>query len=86
MRIRELALRALITVAVVLLLVLVLSLVGYDWAWRKLLVRPFAAVRNWSNVEYDGQLRPNAAFGRAFEPAPEAELLAGVEVRWGGRP
>jgi iron complex outermembrane receptor protein len=58
--------------------------VGYDWPWRDLLLRPFAAVRNWSNVEYDGQLRPNAAFGRAFEPAPKAELLAGIELSWGG--
>jgi iron complex outermembrane receptor protein len=58
--------------------------VGYDWLWRDLLVRPFASVRNWSNVEYNGQLRPNAAFGRAFEPSPKAELLAGVELTWGG--
>jgi iron complex outermembrane receptor protein len=59
--------------------------VGYDWLWRDLLVRPFASVRNWSNVEYNGQLRPNAAFGRAFEPSPEAELMAGVELTWSGR-
>jgi iron complex outermembrane receptor protein len=60
--------------------------VGYDWHWRGLLLRPFASLRNWTGVEYDGQVRPNAAFGRYYEPAPEAEWLAGLELRWGERP
>jgi len=51
--------------------------IGYDWHRGPLLLRPFASLRNWVGVKYDGQLRPNASFGRYFEPAPTAEWLAG---------
>ena len=44
---------------------------------------PFFGVRNWSDVEYDGSIRPNAFGGRYYEPAPEVELYAGVELTWG---
>ena len=58
--------------------------VTYDW-WRgRTLFRPFLSLRNWTGVEYDGQLRPNAAGNRFFEPAPETEVMGGIEVRWGG--
>jgi hypothetical protein len=39
-------------------------------------------VRNLTDADYDGTLRPNAAFGRFFEPAPGTELIAGVELRF----
>ena len=36
----------------------------------------------WAGAEGEGLVF--VAFGRSFEPAPKAELLAGVEVSWGG--
>jgi iron complex outermembrane receptor protein len=56
--------------------------VGYDWQRESLLVCPFLGVRNWSRAEYDQTLRPNAAGNRFHEPAPLAELYAGVELRF----
>jgi iron complex outermembrane receptor protein len=41
---------------------------------------PFAGIRNWTRVRYDGSLRPNAFAGRYFEPAPETELYIGLQV------
>ena len=55
--------------------------VGFDWLRGRWHVQPFLGVRNWTGVEYNGSLRPNASFGRFFEPAPEAEIYVGLEVR-----
>ena len=55
---------------------------GYEWRRGRVVLSPFAGVRNWTGVEYNGTIRPNAAFDRYFEPAAEAELYAGVEVRY----
>lgn len=57
---------------------------GFDWRRAHALWRPFVAVRNLSNVGYDGQLRPNAFGGRSFEPAPRREIRLGLEVQFGG--
>ncbi|MFQ5698777.1 MAG: TonB-dependent receptor family protein [Myxococcota bacterium] len=59
---------------------------GFDWRRGSVLWRPFVAVRNWSNVGYDGQLRPNAFGGRSFEPAARREIRLGLEVRLGAGP
>lgn len=53
---------------------------GRRWRWRGLEVEPFTGIRNWSGAEYSGTLRPNAAFGRSYEPAPGTEVYAGVEI------
>ena len=53
---------------------------GYEWeseGWR---LRPFLGARNWSRARYDQTLRPNAFGGRHFEPAPLAEIYAGIDV------
>jgi iron complex outermembrane receptor protein len=53
---------------------------GYDWRGETLRLQPFVGVRNWSGAEYDQTLRPNAAAGRYYEPAPLAELYVGVDL------
>lgn len=57
--------------------------VGYEWRRGDLLFRPFAGVQNWTNVEYNGTIRPNASFGRYYEPAPKAVVYAGIEIGFG---
>ena len=57
--------------------------VGFEWRRGDLLIRPFAGVQNWTNVEYNGTIRPNASFGRYYEPAAKAVLYAGVEIGFG---
>jgi len=54
--------------------------VGFEWRRGHLLIRPFAGVQNWTNVEYNGTIRPNASFGRYYEPAPKAVLYTGIEI------
>lgn len=41
----------------------------------------FAGINNLFDELYEGNVRLNAAFGRYFEPAPERNIYAGVEVR-----
>lgn len=53
---------------------------GFEWRRGDLLIRPFAGVQNWTNVEYNGTVRPNAGFGRYYEPAPKAVVYAGIEI------
>jgi len=43
-------------------------------------LEPFVGVRNLSGAEFDGTVRPNAVFGRFFEPAPELQIYAGIDV------
>ena len=69
--------------------------VGWRMERSGTIFEPFFGVRNWSNVRYDGSLRPNAFSifdpdtcrvtvpGRYYEPAPETELYVGVQVRFG---
>ena len=54
--------------------------VGYE-RWRgRLRIRPFMGLRNWTSVEYNGSIRPNATRGRYYEPAPEIQVYGGLEV------
>lgn len=53
---------------------------GHDFQRGGATIQPFFGVRNWSNANYDQTLRVNAAAGRYYEPAPQAEIYAGVEV------
>jgi iron complex outermembrane receptor protein len=48
-----------------------------------LAIEPFAGLRNWTGVEYDGTLRPNANAGRYFEPNAEIEVYSGLAIRLG---
>jgi iron complex outermembrane receptor protein len=54
--------------------------VGYELRSDSMRVVPFVGVRNWSGAEYDQTLRPNAAGGRFYEPAPLSELYVGVDI------
>jgi iron complex outermembrane receptor protein len=56
--------------------------IGYDWRRESVRFQPFIGVRNWSRAEYDQTIRPNAAFDRFYEPAPLAELYAGIDLRF----
>ena len=44
-------------------------------------LRPFMGLTNWTGVEYNGTVRPNAAFGRYYDPAPETQVYGGLEIR-----
>jgi iron complex outermembrane receptor protein len=55
---------------------------GFRWKRRGASIVPFLGFRNWSGAEYDGSLRPNDSRGRFFEPAPEREIYAGLEIRF----
>lgn len=45
-------------------------------------LQPFAGIRNLTGVEFDGTVRPNAAAGRFFEPAPEIQSYLGIDVQF----
>jgi iron complex outermembrane receptor protein len=55
---------------------------GYDWRRESLRLEPFVGVRNWTRAEYDQTIRPNGANNRFYEPAPQAELYAGIDLRF----
>jgi iron complex outermembrane receptor protein len=55
---------------------------GRAFALGALRVAPFAGARNWTGDRYEGVIRPNANAGRYYEPAPESEVYAGVEVTY----
>jgi iron complex outermembrane receptor protein len=55
---------------------------GYTWHRESLQLQPFVGVRNWSRAEYDQTIRPNGAADRYYEPAPLAELYAGIDLRF----
>jgi len=54
---------------------------GVDWRTPRWSVSPFVGVNNLFDESYFGNVRPNGAFGRFYEPAPERNLYAGVSVR-----
>ena len=56
----------------------------FGWRFRRggLEIRPFAGARNWSGERYNGTIRPNAGFGRYYEPAPETELYGGLAIEF----
>ncbi len=45
-------------------------------------IEPFIGARNVFGAEFDGTIRPNAAVGRFFEPAPRTQLYLGTELRF----
>jgi iron complex outermembrane receptor protein len=55
---------------------------GYDWIRNHTRIRPFLGLRNWTGRKYNGTLRPNAGFGRYYEPAPERQLYGGLEIEF----
>lgn len=57
--------------------------VGYDVRVGRTTVTPFLGVTNFTRVKYDDRIRPNAGFGRYFEPAPRGTWFGGVDVRFG---
>jgi iron complex outermembrane receptor protein len=56
---------------------------GYRWSSRRWELQPFLGVNNLFDETYMGNIRINAAFGRYFEPAPQRNVYAGVELRFG---
>ncbi len=59
-----------------------LSDARFGWTFERgdTVLQPFFGARNWSKADYDQTLRPNAAVGRFFEPAPETELYVGFDL------
>jgi iron complex outermembrane receptor protein len=55
---------------------------GYRWSSRRWEIQPFLGVNNLFDETYMGNIRINAAFGRYFEPAPQRNVYAGVELRY----
>ncbi len=55
---------------------------GYRFRVGALELAPFAGARNLGGVDYPGSIRPNDRFLRYFEPAPETEVYAGIEVTY----
>ena len=56
--------------------------IGYERESERFQIRPFFGVRNWTNKEYNGTVRPNAFGGRFLEPAPELELYGGIAIEF----
>ncbi len=56
------------------------------WQLRRddFIVQPFVGAQNWTGTKYNDRIRPNATFGRYFEPAPRATVYAGVELSFAG--
>jgi iron complex outermembrane receptor protein len=53
---------------------------GYRFRRAGVELAPFVGLRNLGSVDYVGSIRPNATFGRYYEPAPETEIYAGIQV------
>lgn len=56
---------------------------GYRWSDGGWSLQPFAGLNNIFNEEYMDNIRINASFGRYYEPAPERNFYAGVELAYG---
>ncbi len=57
---------------------------GWELRRGDLVVEPFLGVRNWTGTKFDDRIRPNATFGRYYEPAPRSNVYAGLELRFAG--
>jgi iron complex outermembrane receptor protein len=55
---------------------------GWDLRRGDLIVQPFVGAQNWTGTKYDDRIRPNATFGRYYEPAPRATVYGGIELRY----
>ncbi len=58
---------------------------GYAWRRSGFVITPFFGIRNWSGVKVNGTIRPNAAGGRYYEPAPESEIYGGLSIEFTSR-
>jgi iron complex outermembrane receptor protein len=56
---------------------------GFRRTLNRWSIEPFIGVNNLFDEGYMGNIRINAAFGRYFEPAPERNVYAGAELRFG---
>jgi len=54
------------------------------WSLRRgdFVVEPFVGTHNWTGTVFDDRIRPNAGFGRYYEPAPRATVFAGIDLRF----
>jgi iron complex outermembrane receptor protein len=55
---------------------------GLDTTLGMLIVSPFIGVNNLFDEVYNSNLRINAFGGRYFEPGPDRNIYAGVELRY----
>ncbi|HET6565375.1 MAG TPA: TonB-dependent receptor, partial [Xanthomonadales bacterium] len=55
---------------------------GYRYEGESWTFEPFAGIYNLLDEAYNGNIRVNAAFGRYYEPAPERNGYAGVELAY----
>jgi iron complex outermembrane receptor protein len=53
---------------------------GFEWNRGALRLVPFVGLRNWTDADYSGTMRPNARFGRYFEPAPGIQVYGGLSL------
>ena len=56
---------------------------GYRWSLNHWEFQPFAGVNNLFGEHYMSNIRINASFGRYYEPAPERNVYAGIELSYG---
>ncbi len=55
---------------------------GYRHQGENWLFEPFAGIYNLFDEAYNGNIRVNAAFGRYYEPAPERNGYAGLQLAY----
>ncbi len=53
---------------------------GYRYAGESWSFESFAGIYNLFDESYNGNIRVNAAFGRYYEPAPERNGYAGIQL------
>lgn len=53
---------------------------GYEWSPGNWLIRPYIAVNNIFDEQYNSNIRVNAIGGRYYEAAPERNVFAGIVV------
>jgi iron complex outermembrane receptor protein len=53
---------------------------GYRYSGETWSIEPFAGIYNLFDESYNGNIRVNAAFGRYYEPAPERNAYAGIQL------
>ena len=54
--------------------------VGFEKAVGSTIISPFLGINNLFDESYNSNIRLNAFGGRYFEPAPDQNIYAGVEV------
>jgi iron complex outermembrane receptor protein len=53
---------------------------GYEWSPGDWMIRPYIAVNNIFDEQYNSNIRINALGGRYYEAAPERNVFAGIVV------